>query len=129
MPIYLYQSPETQEIKEIFQSMTEEHVYFDDKGIEWNRILTTPNIAIDTQVSPNSSKDFLKATAKKGMTFGQMSDLSAELSEKRGGMSGQDEMKQKVVDDYKKRTGKEHPVIANEKRKKLKDQLKNLSIG
>lgn len=128
MPLYLYQHPKTQEVKEVVQTMSEEHVYVDKKGVKWNRIFTKPNSAIDTQISPHSSKDFLKATAKRGMTYGQMSDLSAELSEKRGGMSGKDEMRQKVVDDYKQRTGKEHPVLVNEKRKELKKQLKNLSI-
>lgn len=108
--------------------MNEEHIYVDKKGVKWNRIFTKPQAAIDTSVDPNSSKDFMRRTAKKGMTYGEMSDLSAELSEKRGGTTGQDLMRQKAIDGYKAKTGKEHPAIVAENRKKLKKELKNLGI-
>lgn len=41
MPIYTFQHPKTEEIVEITQSMTDKHVYVDEKGIEWKRVWDT----------------------------------------------------------------------------------------
>ena len=40
MPQYAYQNSETGEIVEIFQKMSDEHVYFDENGLKWNRLFT-----------------------------------------------------------------------------------------
>lgn len=109
MPYYIFQHPKTKQIKEVFQSMKDEHIYIDDKGIQWNRVFTKPQASIDTQIDPNSSKEFVSKTAKRGMTVGEMMDLSAELSEKRGGMTGKDEVREKAEKAYEKKTGKKHP--------------------
>lgn len=109
MPIYLFEHPKTKQIKEILQTMNEEHVYIDDKGIKWNRVFTKPQASIDTQIDANSSKEFVAKTAKRGMTVGEMMDLSAELSDKRGGMTGKDEVRDKAEKAYKEKTGKRHP--------------------
>ena len=42
MPIYLYQHPHTEEIIEVFQTMSEEHVYHDDSGLQWKRVFSSP---------------------------------------------------------------------------------------
>lgn len=109
MPIYIYQHPKTKKIIEVIQKMNEDHIYIDDKGVSWERIFTKPQASIDTQIDPNSSKEFVSKTAKRGMTVGEMMDLSAELSEKRGGTTGKDEVRDKAEKAYQKKTGKRHP--------------------
>jgi hypothetical protein len=130
MPIYLYQHPETEKITEIYQSMVEEHVYIDSDGVKWNRIFTKPQASIDTQIDPNSSRDFVEKTRNKKGTIGEMWDKSAELSEKRARMAGHDPVKEKAQESYTKRTGKEHPSIKQDRMKKVKnvtlETLKNL---
>ena len=111
MPTYEYIHPDTGKTLEVVQGMKEDHVYIDEKGIEWERVFTSPNTAIDADVNPFSEQDFVKYTAKKGMSQGEMTDLSKELSGKREQKSkgGIDPVKQKAVVKYEKKTGKPHP--------------------
>jgi hypothetical protein len=120
MPIYLFQNPETDEVAEVVLGMNDPKVYQND-GVNWVRIFTIPNAAIDTQVDPHSAKDFVKATNKKG-TIGDLFDRSAELSEKRKEKIGHDPLKEKYYENYSKtRKGKKHPdVIKREKTASLK---------
>jgi len=106
MPLYLYSNPETHEVKEVLQGMSEDHSYYED-GVKWLRIYTLPQMSIDTKVDPYSAKDFTKATNKKG-TIGDMMDLSAELSNKRADKEGTDPVKQKHFQDYEKKNKKKH---------------------
>lgn len=106
MPLYLYSHPETNEVKEIFQGMNDLHQY-EENGTKWLRIYTTPQMSIDTRVDPHSSKDFVRATNKKG-TIGDIMDLSAELSDKRSQKEGTDPVKQKYFKDYEKKNNKKH---------------------
>ena len=119
MPIYEYQNPETKETIEVVQSIKAKHIFIDDQGTEWHRIWSAPNAAIDTEIDPYSSKDFLKATAKKGMTAGEMMDLSGDLSRKRERSSGLDPVKNKAVTKYEKKTGKAHPNKSGNNPKRL----------
>ena len=41
MPLYTFQHPKTKEVIEVNQSMTDKHVYTDEKGVEWNRVWDT----------------------------------------------------------------------------------------
>ena len=109
MPIYEFQHPITKEIVEVIQSMTEEHVYTDREGTKWERVWNAPNAAIDTEMDPYSHSDWMKRTAKKGMTLGEMTDLSKDLSQKRERNRGLDPIKQKKVTNYEKKTKKPHP--------------------
>ena len=77
--------------------------------MEWNRVFHAPNAAIDSECDPFSKDDFMKHTAKKGMTAGEMMDLSKNLSEKREKARGLDPVKQKAVTKYEKKTNKAHP--------------------
>lgn len=107
MPIYLYSHPETNEIKEVLQSMKEEHSYSED-GVQWRRVFTIPTASIDTKIDPFSASEFIRKTNKKG-TVGDVMDLSAELSEKRAESSGkEDPVKRKLFSDYKNKVGKDH---------------------
>ena len=38
MPIYIYQNPITEEVIEVVQSMSEDHIYFDESGLKWKRV-------------------------------------------------------------------------------------------
>jgi hypothetical protein len=119
MPIYEYTNPETDEVIEVVQGMTDKHVFVDDQGVEWLRVFNVPNAAIDSDIDPFSKSDFLKATAKKGMTAGDMMDLSEKLSKKRESSRGLDPVKDKTVTAYEKKTGKAHPNKSGNKPKKL----------
>ena len=109
MPFYEYQHPETGEIIEVMQSMKENHTFVDSEGVEWKRVFHVPNASIDTSIDPNSKEDWMKRTAKKGMTFGEMQDLSKELSTKREKKEGIDPIKNKTVKAYERKTRKAHP--------------------
>ena len=38
MPTYAFKHPDTQEVVEVTQSMTEKHIYVDKNKLEWERI-------------------------------------------------------------------------------------------
>ena len=87
MPIYIYQNPKTEEYIEILQGMNDDHVYFDESGLEWKRIFTTPNMAMDLENDPFNENQFLEKTKNAG-TMGDMWDRSAEMSSKRAEKAG-----------------------------------------
>lgn len=123
MPNYLYQNGETGEIIEVYQSMTEEHVYIDENGLKWNRLFTPPQMAFDVKCDPHSEKDFAKATNKPG-TIGDLWDRSAELSAKRADKNGGiDPVKEKYFKEYSdKRGGQKHlEQVQQEANQKLKN--------
>mgnify|MGYP003627661936 CR=1 FL=1 len=109
MPLYIFQNPDTGEEIEVLQSMKENHVYVDDKGLKWSRVFLAANASIDTQGDCFSKEDFARRTAKHGMTVGQMWELSKDMSNKRTKMAGKDPLKEKYFKDYKsKRKGIKH---------------------
>lgn len=109
MPNYTYRNNISGEIREVFQRMTDEHIYIDENGLKWERVFTSPCASVDTKIDAFSSKEFVQKTAKKGMTVGDMWDRSAELSEKREKIIGKDPVKEKTFTDYEKKTKKTHP--------------------
>ena len=120
MPIYLFQHPKTKEVVEIVQRISEPHVHKDASGVIWERVFTIPQAAFNTQINPNNRQEFINKTRGKNYSVGQMWDMSAELSEKRAGSSGQDEVKIKAEKAYESKTkGKEHPHSTPKKKKKF----------
>jgi len=113
MPEYLYQHPQTEEVKSVIQSIHDKHEYIDEKGIKWNRIYTVPQMGVDTKMDANtSSKEFSEKTKNKRGSLGDLFDQSKELSEARKKMYGKDPVKKKYWDDWsKKRKGKKHPEM------------------
>ena len=111
MGLYIFQHPQTKEIKEVFQHMKEDHI-FEQDGVRWDRIFTIPQTSIDTVIDPFSCQEFKdKTKSKKNLTLGQAWDISQELSEKREKKAGKDPIKEKVINDYSKKThGKKHPL-------------------
>ena len=109
MPFYIFQHPKTEETIEVQQRMKDSHVYVDDSGVEWNRIFTNPNAAIDTRPDVYSTAQMARSVDNKKETYGELQDRSKEASEKRIAQNGYDPLKQQWFDDYaKKRKGKRH---------------------
>jgi hypothetical protein len=115
MPSYTYENPLTGETKDIVQRMNDQHTYFEN-GVEWKRVFTKPQAAIDTHINPESSRDFVDKMGRKKCTLGNMQDESAVLSQKREKTMGKDPVKEKYYDSYsKKRKGRPHPDLIKKK--------------
>lgn len=112
MPLYTYKHPTEDLYTEVVQSMSEKHEYFDSNGLQWNRVFHSPQASVDTfgSLDPFSSREFVKRTAKKGMTVGEMWDESKKLSDKRESKVGKDFVRVNAENAYKHRTGKPHPL-------------------
>ena len=110
MPSYIYQHPETEEYIEVTQSMNDDHVYFGEDGVEWNRVLISPQLNTEASVDPWSKNDFMNKTANSKGSYGDLLDRSKELSDKRASENGGvDPVKQKYLENYsKQRGGKKH---------------------
>jgi hypothetical protein len=112
MPIYLYKNEQTGEIKEVLQSMKEEHKY-SENGIEWKRVWTATSGSVDTGTDPFNKQQFLNKTRVEGKeSIGGVLDRAKELSEKRAQKSGgKDPVQQAWFKKYAdKRQGKRHPL-------------------
>lgn len=109
MPEYIFKHPMGSATVSVIQRMDEPHVYFDQDGLEWDRVYSSPNTSIDTR-SDGSYSSFKNQTSnKKGITLGDMWDASRESSEKRTSIQGKDSVKEKFFKDYSKnRLGKKH---------------------
>ena len=44
MPTYIYKHPDLDEYVEVIQRMNDEHIYFDEEGTQWKRVLTAPQV-------------------------------------------------------------------------------------
>lgn len=110
MPIYIYENPETNETIEVFQSMSEKHIYIDKEGLEWKRVFIPSQLKTEASIDPWSSNDFVEKTKNSKGSYGDMLDRSAELSQKRADKNGGvDPIKKKYFNDYsKKRGGAKH---------------------
>lgn len=108
MPIYTFKNPNTEEEIEVVQSMTDEHTHTDKNGVEWQRIYHSPNSAIDTK-SDGSFESFMRNTANKKGTMGELWDASHEASEARVKERGHDKVQKKHFKNYSdKRHGMKH---------------------
>jgi hypothetical protein len=119
MAVYTFQNPETGETIDIVQPMNEKHVYFDKDGKEWDRVFFPVSFAFDTKIDPHDAQAFIRKT-EKGGTIGDITDLSKEMSERRGGEKN-DEIKVKFDKDKKKKLNDQ--AVANLKQERAK-QLK-----
>lgn len=111
MPIFLYSNPKTNKVIEVIQSVHDKHEYIDKNGLKWQREFTIPHMSIDAvNIDPFNSKDYVKATNKKG-TIGDLMDRSKELSIKREEKAGIDDLKETHYKNYsKRRNGRVHPT-------------------
>jgi len=106
MPYYLFSNPDSGEVREIFFHMNDEKIYIDENGLKWDREFTVPQASIDVNIDPYSKRAFMDKTNKVG-TFGEMFDLSKELSEKRGGKKN-DPVKKDFQKDWKNKRKIKH---------------------
>ena len=113
MPVYMFQNPNSGETIELVQKMKDEHIYIDENGLQWNRVFSVPNAAIDTVLNADTSAaDWMRKTQNKNWTLGDAWDTSAELSRQREKKMGKDPLKEKNLKDYsKKRNGMKHDSI------------------
>ncbi len=129
MPLYIFQNPETKEVVEILQKMNEKHQYFDKDNLEYARLYTVPNYAVDSKINPFSAKDFAEKTRNKKGTIGDLLNESKELSEKRGGQAS-DPVLRNFLSSYEKEKGVKHSSqIKNEKIEKANQKLKKIGIS
>lgn len=112
--IYVYQNPETGEIREISQGSNDLHE-FSENGKKWERVFTVPNAASDSKINPWDNRQFIDRTGKMKGSVGDIWDHSKELSQARAEKSGGiDPIQRKFFDNYSKlRKGRKHP---NDKR-------------
>tara|TARA_Y100001951_G_C11038527_1_gene128932 strand:- start:64 stop:444 length:381 start_codon:yes stop_codon:yes gene_type:complete len=123
MPIYVYKHPTEERYEEVVQGMEDDHTFSED-GVEWKRVLLSPNAVISNNPDPFNGNSFLEKTANMKGTVGDMMDYSAELSEKRAERTGgEDPLKKKHFKEYEKLVGKKH---VEDKPKSFED--KNIKI-
>lgn len=108
MPEYLYENPDTGEVVSVIQGINEEHSYSKD-GLEYQRVFTNPNMAVDSDYSSLSEEQFVNSTRNKKGTLGDLFDASKEASEKREKLHGKDPVKDKYFKNYSsRRKGSKH---------------------
>ena len=119
MPLYLYENEETGEVLEVLQGMNELHEYHGIDGREkglWRRIYVNPMLSSDTKVDAFDKNSFVKSTAKKNDTYGDLFNRSAEASAQRAERYGKDPVKEKYYTEYNKKTNRKlHPQQQKEK--------------
>jgi len=122
LPQYTYKHPKTGKTKDVIQTMSQEHCYRED-GVEWERVWTVPQAAVDANIDPFSQNAFVDKIGSQKGSLGDCFDRSAEMSakraEKRGGVD-------KVKEDYyaayaKKRGNKKHPG-------QIKEQIGKINV-
>lgn len=112
MPNYIYKHPKKNKYVEVIQRMTEPHVYFDENGLEWERVFTVPQATVKQGIRHDDVNTFVNATKNMKGNVGEIHDLAEELSQKRANETdtGRDPVKDKAFDDWSnKRKGKKHP--------------------
>ena len=65
MPIYVYKHPETNEHREVFQGMNDEHIFIDECGMQWGRVYLSPNASIDSSIDPFNQQQYIDSTFTK----------------------------------------------------------------
>jgi hypothetical protein len=109
MPLYTFENPLTGEIKDVVFKMKDEKKFFQD-GVEWKRIFSIPNAAVDTKYDPSNPKEFVAKSRNKKGTLGNLYDEAAEASVAREKKFGKDPIKKKYYEDWsKRRAGRKHP--------------------
>jgi len=120
VPQYSYRNPKTGKIKDVFQTMSEEHSY-SEGGVQWERVWTVPQAAVDANIDPFNQNAFIDKVGTTKGNMGSVWERSAEMSEKRAAKrGGEDPVKKKYYDDYAKaRGGKRNMAEIKEKISKI----------
>ena len=59
MPLYTYRNPSTNESIDVIQRMSDEHVYVDDDGLQWERVWSIPQATMGLNNSADSESQFI----------------------------------------------------------------------
>lgn len=112
--VYQFRNKKTGKIIDVVMSMKDYKPYRGKNNDEdfWERVYDVPqvNIGNATVVDPFDNKAFVNKTGAMTGKYGDLLDYSSELSERRAALAGgEDPLKRKYFDDYKKKTnGKKH---------------------
>lgn len=112
--VYQFKNKKTGKIVDIFMTMKDYKPYRGENNNEdhWERVYDIPqvNIGNASVVDPFDKKSFVNKTGNMSGKYGDLLDYSSELSERRAALAGgEDPLKRKYFDDYKKKTnGKKH---------------------
>jgi len=106
----------TGETKEVEMPMADYKPYKGENGEDeaWRRVYDAPQVNIGNYVAKKvdawDNKQFVERTGKMKGTVGDLHDYSAQLSEQRAkeSITGEDPVKRKHFNKYKKATGKKH---------------------
>ena len=126
MSIYLFKNEATGEIKEVVQRMEDEHTY-KEGNIEYKRVFVNPQVSIDSRIqNPFDINEYVSKTARKVGTYGEVLEHSAELSEKRKAIAGEDPIKAQAYKHYEDtHHGMKHPEV---KKKEANAHLERLGF-
>jgi len=112
--VYQFRNQKTGKIVDIVMSMIDYKPYRGENNNEdfWERVYNVPqvNIGNASVVDPFDNKSFVNKTGNMKGKYGDLLDYSSELSERRAALAGgEDPLKRKYFDEYKKKTnGKKH---------------------
>lgn len=112
--VYQFKNKKTGKIIDISMPMKKYKHYCGENGDEdfWERVYDSPQVNIGNAkvVDPFDNKGFVNKTANMKGRYGDLLDYSSELSNRRAALNGgEDPIKRKYFDDYKKKTnGKKH---------------------
>lgn len=121
--IYEFRHPKTGEIKQLIQGMNDVHKYIDNSGLEWERVWNKGYASFDSKIDPNKPSDFVRYTKNRAGTYGDLQDLSKELSQKREDKLGHlDPVKENHWKKYSKDRGNRKHL--NQKKYEVKQALK-----
>jgi len=126
MPIYIYKHPQKEEYIEVLQGMNDEHIYFDEDGLEWKRQWSLPQVSVEGgNINPFDNKAFIDKTGKMKGSLGDVMDLSKEMSEKRKQITGG---KDPVQEAYYKKYSKDRKGAQHPDQKKKSYESKNVRV-
>lgn len=114
--VYSFYNKKTGETRDIVMKMSEYKPYKGENGdeVDWERVYHAPEISMNnanaSKIDPYNPNSFIEKTGKMKGNYGNIQDLSKELSDKRASLSdtGEDPLKRKKFDEYTKKTGKKH---------------------
>lgn len=138
MPLYTFQSSDGELLHVTMDTKQPSDAYHAQKknGKTFKRVYETPRISIDSRVGVSRSEFERATTNKKGLTVGQMEELSKEMSERRAEKEGVDIVKEKYYETYEKDTGTKHQSVVKrqtqamrrKKAAKAKEKLKTFGV-
>jgi hypothetical protein len=111
MPTYIYKHPELEEYVEVVQRMNDEHIHFDEEGLQWKRVLTTPQVNAERigTINPFDTQKAAEITGRRKGTIGDLWDTSKELSQRREEKIGsEDPVKKTYFEKYQQKNKVKH---------------------